>query len=87
MNELPQWISQLGFPTAILLGIIIAGWRFVKWLLPRIERLIDAHVKRQEEVTSAMKNLADETVKIQKANSDNLEKLVDRVFQHKRKQK
>lgn len=77
------WLDKLGWPLAILIifvvGVFFGLRRITNWALPHIDRMIEAHVKRQESVAQSMKDLADKTIEIQQANAASIKTMTSAV--------
>lgn len=70
------WIERLGLPLAILVAIVLSVFftirRLWSWFQPHLDKLIEAHVRRQESISASMKQLVDKTIEIQQTNSESL---------------
>lgn len=70
-----DWIDRLGFPVAV----IVLGWitllKMFKWLEPRADKLLEAHIDRQKRMAQASEDMAKQTVEIQKSNALTLSRL------------
>lgn len=77
------WIDKFGWPLVVLflivVGIFFGLRRIANWALPHIDRVIEAHVKRQEAVAESMKQLSEKTIKIQESNAESLKTITSAV--------
>lgn len=70
-----NWVSiieRLGLPVAFSLFVLFVFWRIVKWGLPRIDKMIDAHVERQRSMSESTAKLVEKTIEIQQATSQSV---------------
>lgn len=70
------WLDRLGVPLAILVALVATVFFTMRklwtWFQPHLDRLIEAHVKRQETIAMSMAELTSKTIEIQKSNAETL---------------
>ena len=59
--------SQFGFPALCLCGLAWAGWCVIRWLAPRLDKLIDAHDAYISDMGAEMKK---QTIALQDIRED-----------------
>jgi hypothetical protein len=58
METFVDLVNKFGVSTAILAAIALGTWRVIKWLQPRAEKVIDAHI----DLVSSLKKNHEETL-------------------------
>lgn len=77
------WIERLGLPLVILIVLMLSVFFGLKklwaWFQPHLDKLIEAHVKRQETIAASMAELTAKTIEIQKSNAETLANINQKV--------
>lgn len=82
-EALIQIVKSLGVPGAWLLVLGLMARRLIvfvtgvfhDWVVPHVEKCLDAYQKRQETMAECQKQLTESTIEIQRENRDKLDKL------------
>ena len=94
-DKIVDWVMKLGLPTVIILLLILAGVKFVRWFRPHADAVIEAHrnfltktaeasveCNKQQQVTNL--TLAQQTDLLE-GSQKMLEKIADAVVRRQRK--
>lgn len=82
MTEFIQIAQSFGIPVAMLAVLIFFLWRVLVWLKPRVDAMIDSHIKLVENTSEAVKNTADTLVKMSENNIKDTKSLVALTESH-----
>ena len=55
VDAISKLIGNFGFPIVLVLMLAFAGWRVLVWLGPRVDKMIDGHVKFLETMETHIK--------------------------------
>lgn len=77
------WLDRFGFPVALLVLLAVMTYfalrAIFKWAVPHVDKMIEAHVKRQESVAESMKKLVDKTIEMQENNANSIGEIVKEI--------
>lgn len=75
IDTISKLVSSLGLPLTLIVLAIVFFWSTWKWIRPKIDNVIQAHIDRQRQTADSMTLLTSKTIEIQESNKEAIEKI------------